>query len=568
MDDWDMRLGNCRIRLGAAPARVRRCARLQWRKRGVVVPDDRRPHGAGRHDHVGDRDDDPRRIHEARRQEQAAHRNRPARRRRWLGVNPAQYTSEDGEYYLNVTVGGDDKGVWYRVHDRHAPHGVPETQRITENAWHQVGQGLVGNGCLAPAFATARCQVRSPRVHSDYSACQTPIRDAGTDGAVKRGVSRADKSARRTRVRRKERCGNHTTSELDGPTVGPRVSFVVGVVVLPLVVSVVVAWILSGLVPKPHSFVMGVARWFAIALASTVVLVGGRQVRPPPAAAGHVVRAHAGVPRSGAVALPDGVAQRARRLSCDSGSPHARSGKPTDTPADAAERVLELVIALNLHDRLTRGHSERVRAYTQMIGEEMGLTDGRARPPALVGSAARHRQAAYLGRDPQQARQVDRRRVRARSSSTRARARAGGAAVGWLGDSARAVWEHHERWDGRGYPHGLAGTDISLAGRIVAVADTYDVITSVRSYKKAISPAEARAELTRCAGTQFDPAVVRAFMNLSLGRLRLAMGPLSWLAQLPLFPTGVDGDCRGRHDGRGDGAGRCRRGVARARPRR
>ena len=111
--------------------------------------------------------------------------------------------------------------------------------------------------------------------------------------------------------------------------------------------------------------------------------------------------------------------------------------------------------------------------------------------------------------------------------------------IDWLGDSARAVWEHHERWDGRGYPHGLAGTDISLAGRIVAVADTYDVITSVRSYKQAIAPADARAELTRCSGTQFDPVVVRAFMNLSLGRLRLAMGPLSWLAQLPLFPQAL-----------------------------
>ena len=83
---------------------------------------------------------------------------------------------------------------------------------------------------------------------------------------------------------------------------------------------------------------------------------------------------------------------------------------------------------------------------------------------------------------------------------------------------------------------GLRGTDISLAARIVAVADVFDVMTSVRSYKAARPASEARAELARCAGSHFDPAVVRAFMSLSLGRLRLTMGPLSWLTQLSLFP--------------------------------
>ena len=111
--------------------------------------------------------------------------------------------------------------------------------------------------------------------------------------------------------------------------------------------------------------------------------------------------------------------------------------------------------------------------------------------------------------------------------------------VPWLGESARAVWEHHERWDGGGYPSGLAGLDIALSARIVAVADTFDVMTSARSYKAPVSAAEARAELARCAGGQFDPAVVRAFLNISIGRLRLVTGPISWLAQVPLFPTSV-----------------------------
>ena len=105
----------------------------------------------------------------------------------------------------------------------------------------------------------------------------------------------------------------------------------------------------------------------------------------------------------------------------------------------------------------------------------------------------------------------------------------------WLGTWTGAVGYHHENWDGKGYPRGVAGEEIPLAGRIVAIADVYDVITSARSYKEPASPTEARAELARCAGTQFDPRLVRAFVNISLGRMRLVLGPLSWLSHAPLL---------------------------------
>jgi hypothetical protein len=91
----------------------------------------------------------------------------------------------------------------------------------------------------------------------------------------------------------------------------------------------------------------------------------------------------------------------------------------------------------------------------------------------------------------------------------------------WLGDWIEAVGYHHERWDGKGYPRAVAGEQIPLAGRIVAIADVFDVITSARSYKEPASAAEAREEITRCSGTQFDPSLVRAFVNISLGRMRL-----------------------------------------------
>jgi len=78
----------------------------------------------------------------------------------------------------------------------------------------------------------------------------------------------------------------------------------------------------------------------------------------------------------------------------------------------------------------------------------------------------------------------------------------------------RIARSHHERWDGGGYPDGLAGDAIPLAGRIVAVADAYDILTHERPWKEEWTPAQARAELERAAGTQFDPAVVGAFADL------------------------------------------------------
>jgi putative two-component system response regulator len=74
---------------------------------------------------------------------------------------------------------------------------------------------------------------------------------------------------------------------------------------------------------------------------------------------------------------------------------------------------------------------------------------------------------------------------------------------------------HHERWDGKGYPEGLAGSSIPLSGRIVAVIDAYDAMTHDRPYKRAISHEEALMELVRGKGTQFDPLVVDAFLAIT-----------------------------------------------------
>jgi putative two-component system response regulator len=79
------------------------------------------------------------------------------------------------------------------------------------------------------------------------------------------------------------------------------------------------------------------------------------------------------------------------------------------------------------------------------------------------------------------------------------------------------VLHHHERWDGTGYPHRLAGTNIPVEGRLLAVVDAYDAMTSVRPYRQPVSPLNACAEIVRLAGRQFDPEIAEAFATLRTG---------------------------------------------------
>lgn len=90
-----------------------------------------------------------------------------------------------------------------------------------------------------------------------------------------------------------------------------------------------------------------------------------------------------------------------------------------------------------------------------------------------------------------------------------------------LGEIASWVKAHHERWDGRGYPDGLAGEEIPLCARIVAIADTYDAMTSTRSYRRALSHEIAIEEIENCIGTQFDPNLARKFIEIQ-DKIRLA----------------------------------------------
>ncbi|KQY43888.1 HD-GYP domain-containing protein [Cellulomonas sp. Root137] len=213
---------------------------------------------------------------------------------------------------------------------------------------------------------------------------------------------------------------------------------------------------------------------------------------------------------------------------------HPRELRPDD---EHAARILGLVAAISDHDQLTRGHSERVQAYSALIGKELGLSGQDAAKlswAALLHDIGKLSVPASLLSKPGE------------PTTKEWDVLAGHPEAGmeivqplgeWLGPWLDVIGQHHERWDGAGYPAGLAGEAINRGARIVAVADAYDVITSARSYKRALPASAARAELARCAGEQFDPQVVRAFLAIGLGSLRRVAGPLSVLSVLPGLPS-------------------------------
>jgi putative nucleotidyltransferase with HDIG domain len=231
------------------------------------------------------------------------------------------------------------------------------------------------------------------------------------------------------------------------------------------------------------------------------------------------------------------VAMRSRNLrSLRAWAREASTDGAADQPAgQRATAVLALAAALNAHDRRTRGHSERVRVLSLLMAEELDLSDD---DTARLGWAALLHDIGKLTVPPAILNKPG--APDAHEWEILRRHPADGARIArplhdWLGGWIDAIEEHHEKYDGTGYPHGLEGKDIPLAARIVSLTDSFETMTAVRSYKKPMSAAAARAELARCAGTHFDPDLVRAFFNISLGRLTWSVGFASWLAQLPFL---------------------------------
>jgi putative nucleotidyltransferase with HDIG domain len=169
--------------------------------------------------------------------------------------------------------------------------------------------------------------------------------------------------------------------------------------------------------------------------------------------------------------------------------------------------------ALDLRDAETEGHSRRVTAYTITLARRLGLNAEQLRIIARgaflhdIGKIATPDcillKPAKL--DPAETEIMRQHCTRGYEMVHK---------IPFLSEAAEIIYAHQETFDGRGYPRGLSGEQIPLGARIFAIADTLDAITSDRPYRKGRSFAEARAEIARYSGTQFDPRIVEVFLAM------------------------------------------------------
>lgn len=202
---------------------------------------------------------------------------------------------------------------------------------------------------------------------------------------------------------------------------------------------------------------------------------------------------------------------------------------------DAAfiDRVLLLLDQLATHERLTRGHSERVRAYASLIGTEIGLSDEELESlnwTALLHDIGKLDVPPWILTTETLPTDDEWEVLRRHPEAAKARLRR---LEPHLGESIYdGALYHHERWDGAGYPHQLAGREIPLFGRITAIADAFDVMTHARSYQKPLPISHARQELLSGSGTHFDPDLVAAFVRIGDEDLKAIRG---WSASIAGF---------------------------------
>jgi hypothetical protein len=300
---------------------------------------------------------------------------------------------------------------------------------------------------------------------------------------------------------------------------------------VPVGFSFGVALLLSRTLPRAHS-PWAAGLWISIAaIGSLLTLVvferAARRLLPLAALLNVSLLFPDKAPARFAVARRTGTPRELReRLEA------ARASGQVDHAQDLAT-VIELVLALNVHDRASRGHSERVRVFTDLLTAELKLPEAdraRLRWAALLHDVGKLEVPASLLNKPSAPDEEEWVVLRRHPEDG---ARMVAPLLPWLGEWGAAVVQHHERYDGTGYPRRLKGHEISLAARIVSVADVYEVMTAPRPYKRPMSVVASRQELIRVAGTQLDPAIVRAFLNISSGNLWRTIGIGAWIAQIP-----------------------------------
>ncbi len=193
--------------------------------------------------------------------------------------------------------------------------------------------------------------------------------------------------------------------------------------------------------------------------------------------------------------------------------------------------------ALEENDKYTRGHSERVAVYARLIAEGLGQTEEQvelAYQAGLMHDIGKIGIAYEKLNKPGKLTTEEVAMFR-RHPSIGKRILEG---IPFMKALIPGVESHHEHYDGTGYPGHLSGKDIPLLGRIIAVGDTYDAMTSDRAYRKALPHEVARDELIRCSGTQFDPDIVEVFLRkIEIYRDDLGLARGDAIASETISPT-------------------------------
>lgn len=177
------------------------------------------------------------------------------------------------------------------------------------------------------------------------------------------------------------------------------------------------------------------------------------------------------------------------------------------------ESIQTLRYTVEAKDSYTRGHSDRVADFSVLIGKYLNLSDDDLKILRIGGL---FHDIGKIGVPDsillKEAKLTDEEYSEIKNHPSIGKQILSNASI--FADMIPIVYHHHEKYNGTGYPTGLSGEDIPLFARIAAVADTFDAMTTKRSYRNALPLEVVRAEIEKCSGTQFDPAIAKVFLDI------------------------------------------------------